>query len=565
MNFDQFPYARPDIAGFQQEFNVLLEDLDKAGSARQQVELIDRINELRTDFMTAYNIAHIRHTVDTKDPFYEAENNFFDENIPFFEALNNDFYKRLLNSPFREELEAHIGKQFFTLAELGLRTFDPIVLEDLQEENRLSSEYTKLKAAARVEFRGETYNLSSIYPHEIAADRATRREAAAAKWSFFVDNANTIDQLFDQLVKVRHRIAQKLGYANFVELGYARMQRSDYNADMVANFRRQIRDYIVPITAELYERQRNRLGIDSLQYFDEEVRLPGGNPQPHGSSEWIVDQAGKMYAELSAETDTFFRFMRERGLMDLLTRPNKAPGGYCTYIARHQAPYIFSNFNGTSADIDVLTHEAGHAFQVYSSRDWAISEYHWPTTESCEIHSMSMEFFTWPWMPLFFGEEADKHRFVHLNNALCFLPYGVAVDEFQHFVYENPDATPAQRNQAWRELERIYLPHRQYADNAFLEGGGFWQKQSHIFNVPFYYIDYCLAQICAFQFWKRDRADHVSAWADYVELCKAGGSRSFVELVKLAGLRSPFEGGCVASVVDPIKEWLGSVDDSVFG
>lgn len=564
MNFDQFPYARPNVEAFQKDFNILLEAFDSAKSAEAQNQLIDQINELRIDFMTAYNIAHVRHTIDTKDAFYEEENNFFDEQMPFFEAINNQFYIKVLHSPFRSDLEKHWGKQFFTLAELSLRTFDPIVLEDLQEENRLSSEYTKLKAAARVQFRGEEYNLSSIYPHEIAADRQTRKEASQAKWSFFVENASVIDELFDQLVKVRHRIAQKLGYANFIELGYARMQRSDYDAGMVANFRSQIRDFIVPITTELYERQRKRLGIENIQYYDEEIRLLGGNPQPKGSPEWIVEQAAKMYADLSSETDTFFTLMRERGLMDLLTRPNKAPGGYCTYIARHQAPYIFSNFNGTSADIDVLTHEAGHAFQVYSSRHWAISEYTWPTTESCEIHSMSMEFFTWPWMPLFFGEEADKHCFVHLNNALCFLPYGVAVDEFQHFVYENPEATPAERNQAWRALERSYLPHRQYEGNDFLEGGGFWQKQSHIFNVPFYYIDYCLAQICAFQFWKRDKADHVSAWADYVQLCQAGGSRSFVELVKLAGLHSPFEEGCVASVIEPIREWLDSVDDQTF-
>lgn len=562
MKFDQYPYSRPQMEALREKTSALLDAFDAAADASAQNELIRQFNDLRSEFATMYNIARIRHTLDTKDEFYEGENNFFDEQMPHYEDLNNQFYKKIIASPFRPALEVHWGRQLFNIAELSLRTFDPIIMEDLQEENKLSSDYTKRKAAARLQFRGQEYNLSSIYPFEIASDRATREEATQLKWSFFSEHAEAIESLFDQLVKVRHRIARKLGYANFVELGYARMLRSDYNAAMVANFRKQIREEIVPIATSLYERQRQRLGLDTLLYFDEDIRFASGNPQPQGDPEWIVDRAGEMYKALSPETDTFFRYMRDNGLMNLLTLPNKATGGYCTFIDNHKAPFIFSNFNGTSSDIDVLTHEAGHAFQVYSSRDAVLSEYHWPSYEACEIHSMSMEFFTWPWMPLFFGEDAEKHRFVHLSNALTFLPYGVAVDEFQHFVYENPDATPAERNEAWHNLERTYLPHRNYNGHPFLGGGGFWQKQSHIFNVPFYYIDYCLAQICAFQFWRRDREDHVAAWADYVNLCQAGGSKSFLPLVKLAGLRSPFEDGCVASVTGPIRQWLESVDDS---
>ncbi|MGB1216794.1 MAG: M3 family metallopeptidase, partial [Saprospiraceae bacterium] len=218
--------------------------------------------------------------------------------------------------------------------------------------------------------------------------------------------------------------------------------------------------------------------------------------------------------------------------------------------------------NGTSHDIDVLTHEAGHAFQVYESRNMEVMEYHWPTYEACEIHSMSMEFFTWPWMKLFFEEDAEKYYFAHLAGSLLFLPYGVAVDEFQHVVYENPDMTIAERNQAWRDIEKKYLPHRKYVDNDFLEKGGFWQQQGHIFQTPFYYIDYTLAQVCAFQFWKRDREDHKDAWADYVKLCQVGGSQSFLDLVEYANLRSPFEDGCVKDVIDVIQEYLDGVDDS---
>lgn len=564
MKFSEFEYQRPDIISFSKRFQLLLTEFEEAESAEKQSRLIHRINEMRSELESMYNICHIRHTIDTRDEFYEKENNYFDQTMPNYQALISQFYEKLLKSPFRKELEAKFGQQLFILADLAQKTFDPVILEDLQEENKLSSDYVKLKAGAKIQFRGEEHNLASIQKHEFSHDRATRKEAAEAKWAFFAENAEEIETIFDKLVKVRHRIATKLGFKNFVELGYARMRRSDYNADMVAQYREQIRIHIVPIASELYERQRQRLALDKLKYYDQDVRFLSGNPKPKGDADWIVKNAGKMYSELSAETDEFFNLMRDSDLMDLETRKGKATGGYCTYIGKYKTPYIFSNFNGTSGDIEVLTHEAGHAFQIYSSRNVEIPEYQWATYEASEIHSMSMEFFTWPWMELFFKEETDKFKFNHLSNAVSFLPYGVSVDEFQHFVYENPEATPQQRKEAWRAIEQKYLPHLDYDGNAFLESGGMWYKQNHIFTVPFYYIDYTLAQICAFQFWKKNRADHEQAWSDYLRLCKAGGSKSFVDLVKLANLYSPFEPDSVASVVGVIREWLETVDDSKF-
>ncbi len=562
--FQEFQYTRPDFETFSQAFREELHRFEQAASVEEQDKALERINHLRTEFTSMYNICHIRHTMDTQDGFYEKENEYFDQQMPAYEGLINELYKRLTHSRFREGLEEKWGSQLFTIAELSLKTFDPSVIGLLQEENKLSSQYTKLKASARITFQGEEHNLSSIIKYEMDQGRDTRREAAAAKWGFFEEHAPATEEIFDKLVKVRHRIARELGYDNFIALGYARMLRSDYGPKEVANFRRQAREYLVPIANRLYERQRRRLGLKELKYYDEDLRFPSGNPQPKGEPEWIVDRARQMYSELSEETKTFFDFMRQANLMDLKTRPGKATGGYCTYVGKYKSPFIFSNFNGTSGDIDVLTHEAGHAFQVFSSRDIGINEYNWPTFEACEFHSMSMEFFTWPWMKLFFNGDTDKYKFGHLSGALYFLPYGVAVDEFQHFIYEHPEATPAERNQAWRDIERKYLPHRDYDGNAFLEQGGFWQKQSHIFIMPFYYIDYTLAQICALQFWKKDQEQHEQAWGDYIRLCKAGGSRSFLELVELAGLRSPFEDGCVASVVDVITAWLDEVDDSAF-
>ncbi|MFT4667107.1 MAG: M3 family oligoendopeptidase [Polaribacter sp.] len=564
MKFSNYDYQRPSIESLTTQFADLLGQFEAAPNAILQNKLLDEINDLRQSFFSMYNICYIRHTINTKDSFYEEENKFFDSANPDFGALVNKYYRTLLASPFREELEERRGSQLFVIAELSLKTFEPAILEDLKEENKLGSEYVKLKAAAKIEFEGKEYNLSGLIPLETGKDRDTREKASVAKWAYYQKHAEDFDELFDKMVKVRHEMAQKLGYKNYIELGYARMLRSDYNAEMVANYRQQILEHIVPLTQELYKRQQKRLGLDTLFHHDEGFRFPSGNPIPKGSPDWIVENASTMYKELSGETDEFFKFMVDNELMDLVNREGKATGGYCTFVSEHEAPYIFSNFNGTSGDIDVLTHEAGHAFQVYSSRKLGLKEYNWPTYEACEIHSMSMEFFTWPWMELFFKEDTMKYKFSHLTAALKFLPYGVAVDEFQHYVYENPEVSPVERNQKWKEIEKKYLPHRDYNGNSFLEEGRFWQRQNHIFTMPFYYIDYTLAQVCAFQFWKRDQEDHKEAWSSYVNLCKAGGSKPFLELVKLAGLKSPFEEGCVADVVAPIKAWLDQVDDTSF-
>lgn len=562
MKFSEYRYERPDVKAFELKFKELLQSFTSAASYDEQDEAMTEINKLRSTFETMQQIAQVRHSIDTNDEFYKAEQDFFDENGPVVQEYITEYYRALVNSKFREQLEQKWGRQLFQLADLSLKTFSPEVIEDLQQENKLTTEYSKLIASAKIPFEGEDRTLSQLVPFQQSTDRAMRKRAAEASSGFMAANEEQFDRIYDDLVKVRTKIARKLGFNNFVELAYARMARTDYNAEMVANFRKQVLEHIVPVASKLKERQKNRIGVDQLLYYDENFAFKSGNATPKGDPEWIVNNGKKMYEELSPETHEFFSFMLDNGLMDLVAKKGKMSGGYCTYISDYEAPFIFSNFNGTSHDIDVLTHEAGHAFQVYKSRNLKVPEYSFPTMEAAEIHSMSMEFFTWPWMDLFFQDEVDKYRFEHLASSLIFIPYGVTVDEFQHFVYENPDATPAERKQAWREIERKYLPHRNYEDNSYLQQGGFWHRQGHIFSSPFYYIDYTLAQICAFQFWKRMHEDREAAWADYLHLCGLGGSKSFTELVKEAGLISPFEDGCVTSVIGSIESWLDTVDDT---
>lgn len=561
LTFEEFKYKRPDMDSLKQEFNELLDQFRSAKSFEEQNSIIEQLNAIGSNYSTQSSLMYIRSSIDTNDEFYQKERDYFDEIGPEFQELGTAFYKELVKTPYRKELEEKWGSQLFALADNAIKSFSPEVLPLLQQENKLTSEYAKLVASAQIEFDGKTLTLAQLGPYAESTDRDVRKSAMEAGYSFYAENGDAFDRIYDDLVKVRHEIATKLGFKNFVELGYARMNRIGYDADMVKNFRDQVRDYIVPLATKLYERQAERIGVDELKFYDQSLNFLSGNATPKGSPEWIIENGKKMYAELSPETDEFFKYMTEKHLLDLEAKKGKETGGYCTFIDDYDSPFIFSNFNGTSGDIDVLTHEAGHAFQVYSSRNIGIPEYVWPTHEGAEIHSMSMEFFTWPWMELFFEDDTEKYKFAHLSSGLLFLPYGVAVDEFQHAVYENPEMTPAERKAEWKRIEKTYLPMRDYDGNPYLEAGSIWQRQSHIYEAPFYYIDYTLAQICAFQFWKRSFEDRDTAWKDYLHLCKLGGSKPFTELVKEANLLSPFEDGCVESVVGTIETWLNSVDD----
>jgi len=561
MNFNDYKYERIDIDAVKKQFEKLIESFSKADSAEKQSKIMDEVINLRNHIDTMITLVSIRHSINTADDFYDKENDYYDEISPLLYGFTTDFYKALVTSKFRKELEDKYGKFLFDQAECSLKTFNEEVIPQLQEENKLSSKYDKLIASAKIPFDGEERTLSQMVPYTQSKDRNVRKDAAKKVAEFFSAHKNDFDDIYDKLVKVRTEIAHKLGFKNYVELAYARLRRLDYNAQDVAGYRKQVLENIVPLHSELRERQAKRLGIDKLKFYDEPIKFNSGNADPHGDPEWILNHGKTMYRELSKETDEFFTFMTENNLLDLLSKKGKNSGGYCTYIPDYKSPFIFANFNGTAHDVDVLTHEAGHAFQVYESRGYEVPEYLWPSYEACEIHSMSMEFLTWPWMGLYFENDEDKYKFIHLSEALLFIPYGVTVDEFQHWVYENPEATPEERRNKWLETEKKYLPTRDYGEIDELKEGIFWFRQGHIFGTPFYYIDYTLAQVCAFQFWIKSRENREKAWEEYLNLCRLGGSKPFFELMKAANLKNPFNEGTIASVIPKIREFLDSIDD----
>ncbi|MDY4735309.1 M3 family oligoendopeptidase [Terrisporobacter sp.] len=553
MKFKDYKYERPNYEEIKKSFLELVDKIKNASTYDEQKLHINQLNNIRKHIETMSTLASIRNSINTADEFYDEEQNYWDEQGPLYTELNSDFYKVIVNSKFKDEIKKDYSEQFYKICEYSLKSFSPEIISDLQEENKLMSKYTKLLASAKINFKGEELNLSGLYKYMLSSDRNEREQSSKAYYNYFGEHEEEFDEIYDQLVHIRHNMAKKLGFKNFVELGYIRMDRTDYNPEMVVNLRKQILEYIVPLCNKLYEKQAKRLNLDKLTYIDENLEFLDGNATIKGDSDYIIENGIKMYQELSQETKEFFDFMLENELMDLETKHNKSAGGYCTYIPDYKAPFIFSNFNKTSEDMDVLTHEAGHAFQLYMSRDIDMQEINFPTLDSCEIHSMSMEFITYPWMETFFKEDSDKYKFAHLTSAIKFLPYGVVVDEFQHIVYDNPNMTSDERKKVWRDLEKKYLPHRDYEDNEILERGCWFFKQGHIFKDPFYYIDYVLAQICAFQFLKKMEEDRISGWEDYLRICKVGGTQSFLQIVKTGNLISPFDDKCIEYIIKNLE------------
>ena len=555
MKFKDMPYERIDFAKAKAELSEIMEKSKAAKSGAEQFEIHKMFYRLNDKIQTQVTLCSIRHTIDTTDEFYEKEQNYYDEQIPEYSNLCVEYQKILFHSPYREVLEEKIGQVAFKNMEIAMKSVSEEIIPLMQEENTLVTEYEKLLASAKISWGEETLNLSLLTPYLKHKDANIRREAQEKQNEFFLSIQDKLDELYDKLVKNRTLQAKKLGFETYTPLGYLRMQRNCYGREEIENLRRQVKEVWVPFAESIFEKRKERLGLSKLSYTDEVVYSPKGNPQPEGTPEEILQAGQQMYEELSPETKEFFDFMMDNELLDVFGRKTKAVGGYMTYIPDYKAPFIFANFNGTSGDVDVMTHECGHAFQGYLAAEDPIREHADIGMETAEIHSMSMEFFTEPWYPLFFGKEtAQEYTDMHLEDAVIFVPYGCMVDEFQHIIYDNPNLTPKERKQVWKDLERDYKPHLFYDGLEFFENGCFWQKQHHIYSFPLYYIDYVIAQLCAFEYKIWMDKDRKAAWQSYLKLCRMSAAKFHTELLEEAGLETPFKNGVLAKIVENLKK-----------
>ncbi len=556
LKFSEYPFIVPTEKRMCNKLESLVNELKECGSARTALLVIKHFNKYMDELSTQGSIISVRYACDTTKLANKKAQERLDELSPLIANYYNQFIRILAKAKYRKELENYFGKYYFKKIDNSLKAFDEKIVPELIKQNKLSTKYDEIMGSAEIPFRGEILNLSQLGKHMQSIDRDERREAAQALDKWLGDHDKEIGDIYSELVLLRDEMAKKLGFKNFIELGYLNMGRTDYNAKMVKGYREQIATEVVPVCQKLYKTQMKLVGIKDPKFYDYALSFASGNPKPAGDSKFILDTAKDMYSKMSSETKEYFNFMISHELLDLETRKGKAPGGFCTTFNDYKAPFIFSNFNGTSADVDVLTHEGGHGFQMYLCTGIKIPEYREPTMETAEIHSMSMEFFAWPYADKFFGKDGDKYRYSHLVDAIEFLPYGITVDEFQHWVYEHPTATHDERCEKWREIEKRYTPHKNYEGCPNLENGRYWMRQGHIFGSPFYYIDYTLAQVCAFQFLIEDRKNHEKAWKKYVKLCKCGGKMPFVENLEHNHIKNPFEEGTIHNIMGKLNKIL---------
>lgn len=548
--FGALDYARPDFEEMKTFYQNLVVRLKSANSFSDVQECIRSEEKYSSHLSTVCTIAHVRHTIDTTDKFYEEEDRYINSAFPEVMPFLQEYELALLSSPFKAEIDKAYGEFFLKNMQLSVDSFSEKNIALMQEESELCNRYQKLMASCKVRFNGEECNLYGLMKYFSSDDRAVRKAAWERYGEFFKAHEPETGKIFDRLVKVRHQMGVNMGFQDFVPLGYMLQGRLDYNETMVASFREQVKEVIVPFCEKLYQAQAKRIGVDKIKCYDEEYIFTDGNAVPIGDRAYLVEQAKKMYHDMSEETAEFIDFMIDHELMDLDNKAGKAATGYMTSLPDYNAPFVFSCFNGTTGDVDVLTHEMGHAFAGYMAmRSQCLSQCS-ITTDIAEIHSMSMEQFAYPYAELFFGDKAEKYRFQHLQEALTFVPFGVAVDEFQHIVYKNPNLTPAERTAKWRELEKKYMPWRDYDGNEFFGAGNWWYHKIHIFLYPFYYINYTLTTMGALEFKKKMAEDKKSCWADYMALCRLGGSRGYLDSLKAANVSVPFEKGSVKKATE---------------
>lgn len=565
MKFNEMKYERVQINPIPEEVTAKLTALENAKTFEEQLAVYKDIEAFVSKLATMVSLCYARYTINTEDEFYSAENDYYDENLPNCQDFVNKEWQILLKSPFRKEFEKELGTVLFKNKEMLQRAFSPEIMADLAEENRLQSRYQKLIATAKIPFEGKELTIPQINAKKQDVNRDVRKAAYAAEDQFYTSVGQELDEIFDQMVKVRTRMAKKLGYKSYTDMGYDLRTRNCYTRADVEEFRAQIREHIVPINNDLLAKLAKRNNIEKPMVWDRLLTFKTGNPTPKGTPEEMFEYGKKMYEELSPETGDFFNFMLRGGLFDVLSKPGKANGGYCTTFPDYKSPFIFANFVGTSDDVDVLTHEAGHAYAAYVAfKTMKYLDQMEPTMDIAEIHSMSMEMFTYPWMNLFFKEDTEKYYYAHTFDAFKFLPYGCMVDHFQHIMYDQPDLTPAQRHEVWLDLERQYRPDIDFGDLPYHAKGGVWQQKLHIYMNPFYYIDYCFAQYVALCFFGLMQQDRQQAWKRYVQLVKDSGDKDYVTLVKEAGFKTPMEQGAIKEVAQKVYNYLNSLDVSAY-
>jgi len=564
MQYHHFP-DRPeklDAAFVEAEYAKLtgvVASAEAADTPDAWIELFDKWNDL-----TAYiggegsRRSYLLSKDMTDEAANEADREFREEIRPKAEAGESKLVESLLASRHKIAVGERFGPQLLCMLETQVEPLAPINSDLRVKCSDVTHEYDKLLSGGEVRVRGETLTLQQARGKHSSEDPDIRKEAFFAHRRWFQDHRDQLAKMFDDLVHYRDEMGRNLGHDSFTPLGYESMNRTDYGPEDAKAFRDSIREFAAPVLARIHGEQARTLGESVLSpwnmTYHPERTLPSGIAKPVDRQ---IAKAQAVFDDLAPWLGKHFARMRDENLIDLENRKGKRAGAFCTSFDDEKRVAIMCNSVGDMDDVSTLMHEMGHAFQGWESTPIEAVELRWPTADACEIHSMGMEYLSQRHIGHFFAE-ADAHKYIASRWAqgvrlLCYIS---TVDEFQHWIYAHPKATADERDATWVEIFDRYHPGIDWSACEDLSAMR-WYAQLHIFDYPFYYIDYGIAETGAMQLALMDRDDHDKAMLTYRELCRTGGTKSVLGIFESAGMRSPFDPALMRDLMSYAAERIG--------
>ncbi len=566
MTYKHYP-VRPDrltssfVSAEYQRLADRIATAEASDSPEGWLELFSDWNALKSYANSEENRISYALTKDMNNAEHEAAERYHRESVrPAVEEGNYTIVKALLSSRHRQAISDRYGAHLIDVLET---TVEPLASVNSQLRvlvGELVNRYDKLVAGGEVVVGGEKVTLSVARNMTSSSDPAIRREAFVNYRQWFLDHRLELADLYDQLVRLRDQMGKNLGYDNYIPLGLKVMGRTDYGVAESETFRKNVREFAVPLYASVCRQQAEELGSETLTPWDAGYTPSLTLPSGVAPIETQLEKAQRVFDALSPKLSSHFKRMRDEGLIDLENRRGKQAGAYCTSFSDEGRVAIFCNSTGDEEDVGTLMHEMGHAFQGWESQPIEAVDLQWPTYDACEIHSMGMEYLSMRYMTEFFtGDQAERFRRNRWKEAIALVCYICVVDEFQHWAYAHPDVTFDERDAAWDAIWDTYTTGIDFTGVEQYKSAR-WYAQGHLFHMPFYYIDYAIAETGAMQLAMIDAEDHARAVDVYMELCRVGGTLSVLDIFRNAGLRSPFDPDLMRDLMNHAAEELGVVN-----
>lgn len=535
--------------------------LQGAASPEQLEAWLEDYSELGSALSESSAVTYIKMTCQTDDPEREKAYMHIVEVVdPWLKPRDFEIAQLLSAHPSFAKLPEYYNV-FRRSVETRVKLYREENIARETEVAKLSQQYQKISGAMTVQFDGKEQTLPAMAKVQEEADRARRQAAWELTAKRRLEDRDKLNELYDKLLVLRGDIAKAAGYSDFRDYTFANYERFDYTPQDCIDFQNAVEKHIVPLARELQKQRLDKLGYDKLRPWDLAVDPEQQPPlRPFQGGAELQAKSQEIFAKLDPRLADYFDLLRQNNVVDLDNRKGKAPGGYQSTLAEARLPFIFMNAVGVQRDVETLVHEAGHAFHALAARDQRLGAYRGAPIEFCEVASMSMELLTAPYWKEFYTNpaEAIRARRDHLQGIIKFFPWMATVDAFQHWIYTHPSHSVAQRDAYWLSLMDRFGGIEDWSDYEETRAS-LWHRQLHIFEIPFYYVEYGIAQLGALQLWQASLKDHKAALDNYLKGLSVGGSRPLPELFTAAGITFDFSDKTIGPLMDAVHASLAEL------